>query len=55
MKKFLAGLVLDAIFDALIKVFENFAKRSASKIDDKMVAVLVEEQEALKADILRKL
>ena len=55
MKKFLIGLVLDSIFDALIKALQKAAMRSSSDIDDKLVAVIAAEQDEIKAEILRKL
>ena len=55
MKKFLIGLVLDSVFDALIKALQKLAQRSDSKVDDKLVKVIANEQDSIKADILRKL
>jgi len=55
MKKFLIRLILDSVFTALLTVLKKQAKRSASKIDDKLVRVIVNEQDNIKAEILGSL
>ncbi len=55
MKKFLVGLLLDSIFNALIGALQKAAMRSSSKIDDKIVEIIANEQDEIKAEILRKL
>ena len=55
MKKFIIGLVLDSVFDALIKALQKLAMQSSSKVDDKLVKVIAKEQDSSKADILRKI
>ena len=55
MKKFLVGLVLDSVFNALISTLERYSKRSASKVDDKLVQVLIDEGDDIKADLLNRL
>ena len=55
MKKFLIGLVLDSVFNALIAALQKAAMRSSSKVDDKLVEVIAAEQDEIKAELLRKL
>ncbi len=55
MKKFLIGLVLDSVFNALLAALQKAAMRSSSDVDDKLVTVLANEQDDIKAEILRKL
>ncbi len=44
MKKFIAGLLIEAIFDALIKSLSKLANRSNSKVDDKVVGLIKKER-----------
>lgn len=55
MKKFLIGLVLDSVFNALIAALQKAAMQSTSDVDDKLVQVIAAEQDNIKAEILRKL
>ncbi len=55
MKKFLIGLLLDSIFNALIGALQKAAMRSTSKVDDKIVEVIAAEQDEIKAEIMRRL
>lgn len=55
MKKFLIGLVLDSVFNALIGALQKAAMRSSSDVDDKLVQVIANEQDEIKAEIMRKL
>lgn len=51
MKKFFVGLVIDAVFDALIKSLRTLARKSSSKVDDKLVDVIV----ASRADLISEI
>ena len=51
MKKFLIGLVIEAVFDALLKTLSKMANRSNSKVDDKIVSLIKKER----PDIIKEL
>ena len=55
MKKFLIKMVLDMVFDALVSALQKKAMQSSSKVDDKMVKVIADEKDNIKAELLRKL
>ena len=54
MKAFLIKMVLDTVFDALIGALQKKAMQTKSKVDDKMVAIIAEEADEIKAEIIRK-
>ena len=51
MKKFLIGLLIEAVFDALIKSLSKMAHKSNSKVDDKVVRLIKKER----SDIIKEL
>ena len=55
MKKFIIKMVLDMVFDALLGALQKKAMQSKSKVDDKMVKVIAEEADEIKAELIRKI
>jgi len=55
MKKFFLNMVLDYAFDEIIKSLQKFAQRSSSKIDNKMVTVIVDSKADIIADVKSRL
>ena len=54
-KAFIINMVLDAVFDELLKVLKKFSHRSSSKIDDKLVALITRERSNIVKEIKAQL
>ena len=55
LKGLLIRIVLDTVFDWLLTVLRDKAKDTRSRVDDKVVEVLADEQGAIKQAIRDKL
>ncbi len=55
MKKFLIGLLIEAVFDALLKSLNKLAHRSNSKLDDKIVNLIKRERPQIIKELLSSL
>lgn len=54
-KKFIINMALEQVFDALIEALDIIARKSSSKVDDKMVSALRAERGLIITEIKRKL
>ena len=51
MKKWLISLLLESIFDALLRALEKLARKSSNTLDDQLVSLINENR----ADIIKQI